>query len=96
MAFKNMIEMFVLFYLDDIIVYLKDVAEYFGHLRQVFIRRREYEVSLNPSKCVFVTNQGKLLGHIVSKYGLTIDLERTKEILALSLHSHKKFAKFSW
>ena len=90
MAFKNMIERFVLVYLEDIIVYSKDVEEYFGHLKQVFIRCREYGVSLNPNKCVFTTNQGKLLGNIVSKDGLTIDLERTKEILALSLPSHKK------
>ena len=61
-AFKNMIERFVFVYLDDIIVYSKNVAAHFGHLRQVFIRCREYGVSLNPSKCVFATDQGKLLG----------------------------------
>ena len=47
-------------------------------------------MSLNPRKCFFATNQGKLLGHIVSKYGLTIYLERTNAILFLSLPSHKK------
>ena len=80
----------MLVYLDDIIVYSRDVAEHFGHLRQVYIRYREYGVSLNPRKCVFATNKGKLLGHIVSKDGLTIDLERKKAILSLSLPSHKK------
>ena len=90
MAFKNMIERFVLVYLDDITVYSKDVVEHFGHLRQVFIRCREYGVSVSPRKCVFSTNQGKLLGNIVSKDGLTIDPEKTKAILALSLPSHKK------
>ena len=45
---------------------------------------------MNPSKCVFATNQVKLLGHIISKDHLTIDLERTKEILSLSLSSHKR------
>lgn len=85
MAFKNMIEKFVLVYLDDIIVYSKSVIDHFDHLRQVFLRCREYGVSLNPSKCVFPTNQGKLLGYIVSKDGLTIDPKRTKAILYLSL-----------
>ena len=47
-------------------------------------------MSLNQTKCVFSTNQGNLLGHIVSKDGLTIDLERTKVILSLSLPNHKK------
>ena len=90
MVFKKMIEKFVLVYLDDIIVYSKNVADHFDHLRKVFLRCREFGVSLNLGKRVFTTNQEKLLGHIVSKDGLTIDLERTKEILALSLPKHKK------
>ena len=84
MAFKKMIEKIVLVYLDEITIYLKNVIDHFGHLRKVFIRCTKYGVSLNPSKCFFSTNHKKLLGHIVSKDGLTIDLERTKEILALS------------
>ena len=76
MAFKNMIEMFVLVYLDDITIYSKDVVENFGHLKQVFIRGEEYGVSLNLGKCFFANNKGKLLGHIVSKDVLKIDLER--------------------
>lgn len=47
-------------------------------------------MSLNPKKCVFSTNQGKLLGHIVSRNGLTIDPERVDTILSLPLLSHKK------
>ena len=82
-AFKNMIGRFVLVYLDDIIVYSKNISDHFGHLRQVFIRCREYGVSLNPRKCVFATNQGKFLGHIVSKDGMTINPERIKEIHTL-------------
>ena len=85
MAFKNMIEKFVLVYIDDIIVNSKNVIDHFGHLRKVFLRRREYGVPLNPNKCVFSTNQGKFLGHIISKDGLTIDPKRTKDIISLSL-----------
>lgn len=71
-------------------MYLKNVEDHFNHLRQVFLRCREFGASLNPSKCVFATNQGKLLGYIISKDGLTIDPERTKAILALPLPKHKK------
>ena len=89
-AFKRLIDKFVLVYLDDITVYSKNVKDHLDHLRQVFLRCREFGVSLNPFKCVFATSQGKLLGHIVSEDGLTIDPERTKAILALPLPKHKK------
>ena len=56
----------------------------------MFLRCREFGVSLNLSECFFATNQGKLLGHIVSKDGLAIVPERTKVILSLPLPKHKK------
>ena len=90
MAFKPMLEKFVLVYLDEIKMYSKNVVDHFGHLRQVFIKCREFGVSLNPRKCVFTTNKGKILGHIVLGDDLTIDPERVKEILCLPLPHHKK------
>ena len=47
-------------------------------------------MSLNPSKCVFATNKGKLLGHIVLGDGLTINPKRVKAMLSLPLPHHKK------
>jgi hypothetical protein len=38
---------------------------------------------------VFAVEQGKLLGFIVSKYGMIIDLERTQDIAKLSPPSSK-------
>lgn len=39
---------------------------------------------------MFSTTQGKFLGHIVSKDGLTIDPERIQTILAITFPSHNK------
>lgn len=36
--------------------------------------------SLNPRKYHFVVTEGKILGHIVSKYGVRIDPERVVAI----------------
>lgn len=80
----------MLIYLDDITVYSKHTADHFDYLEQVFIKCREYGVSLNPSKCGFATDQGKLLGHVVSKDGLYIDTKIVEAILSLPLPSHKK------
>ena len=90
MAFKSIHENFILVYLDDIILYSTSAANHFGHLRQVFIKCREFGVSLNPRKCVFATNRGKLLRHIVLGDGPKIDPKSVKEILSLPHPHHKK------
>jgi len=46
----------------------------------IFVRCLEYGISLNPKKCQFGVEEGKLLVHIVSRYGVRIDLEIVKAI----------------
>lgn len=50
------------------------------HLEKVFKKALEYGISLNPKKCVFKVKEGKLVGHIVSKDVIRIDLERVATI----------------
>jgi len=49
-----------------------------------------YGISLNPKKSFFALSEGKLLGFIVSKYGIHIDSNRIKEISEISLPHNKK------
>lgn len=90
MVFKGLLYKLVLVYLDDITFFSKNATEHLSHLRQVLERCKEFGISLNPRKCIFVVHEGKLLGHIVSKEGITIDEERVRAILELPLPSHKK------
>lgn len=90
MAFQNLIQKCLLVYLDDITIYSKNANEHLSHLKQVFEKFREYEIYLNPTKSIFAVHEGKLLGHIVSKDGITIDPERVKAIIELPLPNHKK------
>ena len=53
------------------------------HLRQVFFKCRKYCLSLNPKKSLFGLEEGKLLGHIISKEGIRIDPTRIEAILQL-------------
>ena len=77
-------------YLEDITIFSKRREEHAFHLRQIFERYRKYGISLNPKKCVFVVTEGKLLGHIVSKKGISIDPERIKAIEQIPLPHNKK------
>ena len=80
----------VVVYLDDVTVFSKKREEHIFHLRQIFYRCRKYVISLNPKKCVFVVLEGNLLGHIISKKGISIDLERIKAIEQIPLLHNKK------
>ena len=79
-AFHGLIGRSVVIYLDDITIFSKRRGEHMFHLRQILERCRKYGISLNPKKCVFAVTEGKLLGHIVSKKGISIDPERIKAI----------------
>ena len=45
---------------------------------------------VNPKKSVFVVTEGKLLGHILSKEGIVIDLERIEIIMRIQPPASKK------
>jgi len=47
----------------------------------VFLTCRKYGISLNPKKSLFGLEEGKLLGHIISKYGIRIDPDMIQAIL---------------
>jgi hypothetical protein len=58
----------------------KDRKDHLSHLRIVFERCRKYGISLYPKKSVFGINEGKLLGHVASQGGVSIDPERVQSI----------------
>ena len=89
-AFHSLISRSVAVYLDDITIFSKKREEHTFHLKQIFERCRKYGISLNPKKCVFAVTEGKLLGHVISKKGISIDPERTKTIEQIPLPHNKK------
>jgi hypothetical protein len=88
--FDDLIGNIIQVYLDDLTVYSKKWLDHFGHLRKVLMRCRKFGISLNPSKSIFGVTKGKLLGHIVSDSGISIDLERITAILNLPAPTSKK------
>jgi hypothetical protein len=58
--------------LDDVTVYSKQRVDHPKHLKKIFKRCTEYNISLNPKKIIFVFLEGKLLGNIISKDGISM------------------------
>ncbi len=80
-AFAKEIHDFLVIYQDDITVFSKYDNQHLNHLRRDFVKCRKYGISLNPKKSFFRLEQGKLLGHIISKDGIWIDPARIEAIL---------------
>jgi hypothetical protein len=89
-AFNRMIGKYMEDYQYDLTVDSRKREDHFHHLRKVLERCRAYNVSLNQKKCLFFVTRGKLLGHILCKEGIYIDLERFKVINELNPPTSKK------
>jgi hypothetical protein len=63
----------ILAYLDDLTTRSKKHTQHLDDLRIIFQRCRQYNIHLNPLKCVFCVTAGCLLGFIVSQSGITMD-----------------------
>eukprot|EP00253_Pinus_taeda_P002984 PITA_02984 len=89
-TFTNEKDVFLVVYLDDLIVFSNSDEEHIYHLNIVFQRCRKYGISLNPKKSLFTMDEGKLLGHIISKKGIRIDPARVEAIQKIDFPHNKK------
>ena len=69
--------------MDDLCVHSTEREDHIEHLKKVFQQCQIYQIYLNPEKCKFMVRQGKILGHIVSKNGISIDLDKIHVIANL-------------
>jgi hypothetical protein len=89
-AFRDIIQKIIEIYQDDLTVVSKERKDHLSHLKIVFERCRKYGISLNPKKSVFGIDEGKLLGHVASPGGVSIDPERVQSIKDVRPPANKK------
>ena len=76
--------------MDDITVFSKSNDQHLQHLERLFLKCKKFGISLNPKKYHFALEEGKLLGHIISKDGIKIDPQRVDAIQNLAIPRTKK------
>lgn len=89
-AFENEKDVFIVIFLDNLMVFSQIDEYHLHHLRIVFHRCRKFGISLNPRKILFSMEEGKFLGHIISKYGIRIDPTGIEAIHQLDFSRNKK------
>ena len=67
-------------YLDDIVIFSKDLASHLKRLKAVFQKLEEAGLKLKPSKCELFQRQLAYLGHVISAKGVATDESKIEAI----------------
>src|SRR3954462_9667357 len=78
--FQELLDVFVILYLNDILVYSKSEAEHEEHMRLVLQKLREHRYYAKFSKCEFWLDKVNFLGPVISAEGIAVDPERVRTI----------------
>ena len=79
--FMEELDIFVVIFIDDILIYSKSEEEHAEHIRIVLGRLREHRLYAKFSKCEFWLSEVAFLGHVLNKDGVAVDPSKVKEVL---------------
>ena len=70
---RGLLDDFVIVYLDDILIFLKDKKEHEKHVKQVLTWLRAANLFAKLSKCKFYQKELKFLGYLINNKGISMD-----------------------
>ena len=71
-------------YVDDMLVKSKEELAHLDDLKETFPTLKQYQMKLNPSKCVFGVALGKFLGFMVSQRRIEANPEKVQAIINMA------------
>ena len=78
--FSDMLDVCVLVYLDDILIYSDNMEQHREHVQEVLRRLRKNHLFAQADKCEFHTNSVEYLGYMLSPAGLSMADYKVKDI----------------
>uniref|UniRef100_A0AAY5K2N8 ribonuclease H n=1 Tax=Esox lucius TaxID=8010 RepID=A0AAY5K2N8_ESOLU len=78
--FRDMIDRFVIIYLDDILIYSGNLTEHIGHVRQVLQRLQQHRLYVKLEKSVFHVSQVAFLGSVLSPGCVQMDESKVSAV----------------
>ena len=79
-ALAGLIDVYLVVYLDDILIFSKDEKTHVQHVREVLERLIKWRLFIKPSKCAFHVDRVEFLGFVVSRDGVAMDPARVETI----------------
>ena len=80
-ALSNLLNIYCIVYLDDILIYSQNNKVHEYHIRLVLKRLRRFRLYAKLSKCAFYTQEVNFLSFIVTPAGLRMEPSRTTTIV---------------
>ena len=74
------LDIFVITYLDNILVYLANKREHIQHVKTVLTLLKQADLKLKPKKCKFYKQEVKFLRFIIGTYRVQISPKKIKVI----------------
>ena len=80
--FQDMANVFVIVYLDDILIFSKNISKHHKHVQEVLSHFQKHHLWVKPEKFIFHSDWVKFLGFIISGQGVSMDQAKLATILA--------------
>ena len=78
--FSNLLDVYIVIYLDDILIYSNNMSEYHRHVKEVLKHLCKAGLYAKAEKCKFHSESVEYLGYILSPSGLTMSDDKVKII----------------
>jgi len=79
-VFSDLLDVCIVVYLDDILIYSDDIMQHWSHVKEVLKRLRKVGLYAKAEKCEFHSDSVEHLGYVLSPSGLTISDTKVKTI----------------
>ena len=80
-VFMPKLDKFVVVFINDILIYSKNIEEHEQHLRIVLTRLREHKLYAKFSKCEFWLDRVQFLGHVLTPEGISVDPSKVQDVI---------------
>src|SRR5436853_4505217 len=78
---RDRIDMGVVIYLDDILIYSESEEDHVALVKRVLSRLQEHQLSIAPDKCEWHRSKVNFLGYIISEEGIEMDQAKIQTVL---------------
>ncbi len=86
-VFRDMLNKYVIVYIDDILIYSESLEEHIQQVRAVLKRLIQHQLYAKTEKCEFHLTSISFLGYVISHEGVAMDESKVNAVLKWSLPS---------